>query len=84
MTYTLDEWRKRSNPLPINIPSKKENVLIGTHKNNYIIEIESISRELLQGKVLNTPPKDKHFKKGDRVIFHMDHILQSSSSSMKA
>lgn len=75
MTYNLDEWRKRSNTIPIKIPLKKENVKIGTFKNDYIIEVEGISRELLHGKVINTPPKDKHFKKGDGVIFHMDHIL---------
>lgn len=76
MTYTIDEWRQRpQNSDPIKIPIRKENVLIGTYKNNYIVEVESISRELLHGKILNTPPKDKHFKKGDCVIFHMDHIL---------
>lgn len=71
----LDLWRERSRSVPIHIPRKGENVVIGTFTHEYMIKVCSISKAIVRGSVLNTPPKYKHFEKGDEVIFHIDNIL---------
>jgi len=73
---SLDQWRERSPSIPICIPGRGQEVVIGTFYNDYTIRIKSISDAIVRGNVLNTPPKNKHFKKGDDVIFHMDQILR--------
>ena len=69
----IDEWKQSTSP--IRIPKKEENVIIGTYKNTYSILVSNVSKDIVQGKVISSPPKDKHFKKGDKVIFHLQNIL---------
>jgi len=72
---SLDEWKIRSRALPIRIPKIEEKVVIGTYNNKYWVLVKSLSKDLVRGKVISTPPEDKHFQKGDDVVFHMDNIL---------
>ena len=72
---SLDEWRIRSPTIPIRTPKKKEHVVIGTPLTEYKILVESVSQDLVIGILINTPPKAKHFRKGDNIMFHVDNIL---------
>lgn len=75
MTVALDEWIDNGKTKPIHIPKKDSKIVIGTYKNTYMVRVKSVSKDLVRGNIINTPPSYKHFRKGDDVIFHIDNIL---------
>ena len=74
---SLDLWRERSKSIPISIPQVGEDIVIGTLQNEYIINVASVSNAIVCGKLVNTPPKEKHYRKGDSIICHVDNILKN-------
>lgn len=71
----LDRWVTASKPINVPIPAKTK-VLIGTPDNDYKVLVKSLSADIVSAEVLDTPPKSKHFRKGDCVLFHKDNILK--------
>ena len=57
-----------------------QNVIIGTFENEYDVTIEMISGKLCIGKINNTPPKTKNFKKHCKVLFHEENVLRVKES----
>ena len=71
----LDKWQTASKP--INIPVvKKTRVVVSTPNHNYVVIVDSVSEDLVNGTVLTTPSPDKHFCKGDKIMFHRDNIIK--------
>jgi|UniRef100_A0A6C0BFY8 hypothetical protein len=70
----IDLWEQTNQP--INIPvNKKCKMIIKTKSvDNLEILASSYSADLITGYIQNTPPSFKHYKKGDKVIFHKEHI----------
>ena len=84
----LDQWKtniyNRSNP--IDIPSNKrvEKIQLQSNSGDIIVIPNSFikeNKELIVGIVDNTPPKTKHYKKGDKVMFHKDNVINMLCSS---
>ena len=76
----IDAWK--SAPIPITgKPKKNWRVNVGTRSGGeYRVVLESVSHEICRGCLIDTPPEHKRdWKKGDQVLFHVDHILGSDS-----
>lgn len=73
---SLDLWRERSKSIPIHIPKIGDDIIIGTYKNEYTIKVANVSKAIVCGNLVNTPPKEKHYRKGDSIICHIDNILK--------
>jgi hypothetical protein len=78
--HILENVREPSRP--IDIPNKKKRyaqiaVHSKTRSNDILlwIDIEYTSGDLIHGKIMNTPPSEKYYKKNEIVIVHRDNIL---------
>ena len=78
MYIFLDNWQESQPPSqPIKIPIPRHSkVIIGTPLHQYTVIIKSGSTELIRAIIISTPPSDKHFSKGDMVMFHIDNVLK--------
>ena len=80
----LDEWKSRSKPIDIPIKKQIDKVQLQSNSGNLIVILNSSAKEnseLMVGIVDSTPPKSKQYKKGDKVLFHIDHMINILSSS---
>jgi hypothetical protein len=76
-TY-LDSWRSAS--VPIDIPIKQiKKVELKTGSGTIVVKPCSYNCELITGYVDTTPPENKEYKKGDKVMFHRDNIIKCIS-----
>jgi len=69
---------KNSQTQPINIPKGNKTFQIKTHSNNelwLLAQSHDISNNLIVGNIINTPPSIKPYNKGDKLLFHIDHIF---------
>jgi type IV secretory pathway VirB9-like protein len=71
----LDKWYMNPSK-PIDIPVKKKmNVKLMTRSGDIDVNISSYNEDLISGYVNKTPPSTKIYKKGDKVMFHKDNII---------
>lgn len=71
----LDSFHTRTTPIDIPKNKKIEKVHLKTMSGEVVVSPASISQEILTGYVRNTPPPSKLYKKGDKVLFHKDNII---------
>lgn len=83
--HILENVREPSRP--IDIPRKKKKYAqIAVHSKTRSsdillwIDIEYISGDLIHGKIVNTPPSEKYYKKNEVVIVHRDNILNYATN----
>lgn len=80
----LDCWL--STTQPIEIPKIKNDKIKVENHDKMVFELKtgsgdilvvpcSFNRDLITGFVDNTPPKNKEYKKGDKVIFHKHNVI---------
>jgi hypothetical protein len=74
----MDGWI--SNSKPIDIPIKKNmKVALMTNSCDVQVCISSINGDLVSGYLAETPPKPKHYVRGDKIIFHACNIFDVRS-----
>lgn len=83
--HILENVREPSRP--IDIPSKRKRyaqiaVHSRTRSNDILlwIDIEHISGDLVHGRIINTPPREKYYKKDETIIIHRDNILNYANN----
>lgn len=78
MTIHIDAWlTAKSAPIPVPPvkPRQGSTVEIGTPSHTYPVYINNVSKELVVGTLLSTPPEEKPYRKADMVLFHMDNVM---------
>ena len=72
----VDFWRKSVNlDIPVASPRVGQEIVIGTPEHDYIVSVQDISGHILIGRVQNSPPVQKEFRKNDQVMFHRENII---------
>lgn len=80
----IDSWASSTKPIDIPKGKKVNRVSLRTESaENVIVMPISFNEDLCTGVVENTPPLFKHYKKGDRVMFHRDNIIFSQMNSVE-
>lgn len=77
----LDCWLSKTEP--IEIPNTQKKTLectfeLLTGSGHIYVTPCSIHYDLIIGHVKYTPPKNKEYKKGDKVMFHKDNVINIS------
>ena len=68
---------------PIDIPVNKRSIQVNekivfelkTGSGDILVVPCSVHNDLITGFVTNTPPQSKHYKKGDKVMFHKHNVI---------
>jgi hypothetical protein len=76
-TY-LDSWRSAAVPIDIPLGQIKK-VELKTGSGSIVVKPSSFNCELITGYIDKTPPANKQYKKGDKVMFHRDNIIKCIS-----
>jgi uncharacterized protein YegJ (DUF2314 family) len=78
----IDQWRSSTKPIDIPKGKNVHRVSLRTASDENVVVLPvSFNGDLGTGVVENTPPMVKHYKKGDRVLFHRENIICSELHS---